>query len=264
MSENQAQHSADGRWWWDGSQWLPVAGPTVGSHPRWARPFASGRGRAILACCVLGAYAVGVVPLIVVTYFFTQYIDTLAPGARLAAGDVAYYETTRAWLLLARDLFALANLVTFPLWLHRACRNLPSLGATGLRFSPLLAVIFCFIPLANLVLVPLAVRELFQATDPDLPQNDRGSRSRTPVWRGIWVWWLAMIAFFLVLVVVNVLGYLIGSLGDMYNYLWLGIVDEVIGLVAALAAILVVLGIDWRQRERHRRLAESAAITPSA
>jgi len=60
-----------------------------------------------------------------------------------------------------------------------------------MRFRPTFTLLAWVIPVANLVLPALAVRELWRASDPDAgPDEWRGTRT-SPV---VWLWWLAFLA----------------------------------------------------------------------
>lgn len=58
----------------------------------------------------------------------------------------------------------LAACIGFLIWVHGAQRNLPALGASGLEFSPLSAVIWFFVPVANAVVPAFVLNELWVKT----------------------------------------------------------------------------------------------------
>jgi hypothetical protein len=73
--------------------------------------------------------------------------------------------------------------IVVPMWAYRCQRNLPGLGASGLRYSPAWAAGAWFIPLGNLVVCYNVVREIWLASAP----NGRGE----PL---VWLWWAYWLA----------------------------------------------------------------------
>jgi hypothetical protein len=84
-------------------------------------------------------------------------------------------------------LLSLAVAVTWLVWQHRGQRNLHAARVPGLRFTPGWAVGWWFVPFANLVQVPRALRELWLASEA-VPGQDWQRRRTPPL---IVLWWLA-------------------------------------------------------------------------
>jgi hypothetical protein len=81
--------------------------------------------------------------------------------------------------------------VLWLLWQYRAHANLASLALGKLRFRPLLAVGTWFVPVANLVLPLVAMRELWRASDPFPEGLYRRKRWTNPL---LWIWWAGFLA----------------------------------------------------------------------
>jgi hypothetical protein len=241
-----------------------MAGAVVTGRP--IPPFRPGRGRAVFACAGLGLFALVQIVLIINAAALAFRIESLDVGAKLGLGDLQVYSSVgnlSAWPL---DAAVLLTLFAFSFWLYRADANLAPLGASELRFSPLFAALSMFIPLANLILVLFVVREIYKGSEPELTTNNRWGRAGVRVWRGIWVWWVTLLSgLFLsmvsvvVVAVVNAGGRL--SLSGFDDLLWFEVIVNSVYVVSAVAGILVVLGIDWRLRERHRMLIEATPAT---
>jgi Domain of unknown function (DUF4328) len=94
---------------------------------------------------------------------------------------------------LVRDCTILALLIVavavlWLIWQYRAHANLRAI-LRGTRFSPAWGVASWLIPGVNLLLPPLAMRELWRAGNPDV---DDWRRSRTsPL---LWLWWMLVLA----------------------------------------------------------------------
>lgn len=126
-------------------------------------------------------------------------IDLLS---RMAGGsDYTMKEATRndlrqALIGIFQALFFYGTAVPFLVWFHRLHRNLPSLGRTGLVFTPGWAVGFFFVPFLSLVRPFQAMREIWHGSDPsglelDVTSDGPELRARpgTPPLVG---WWWAL------------------------------------------------------------------------
>jgi len=106
---------------------------------------------------------------------------------------VSHTEVVANHQRLVRDCALLVVLsaavaVLWFVWQYRAHANMRAL-LPGTRFRPLWGLASWVIPGANLVLAPLAVRELWRASNPDV-EDWRRART-TPL---LWLWWLLILA----------------------------------------------------------------------
>jgi hypothetical protein len=85
-------------------------------------------------------------------------------------------------------ILTVAVAVLWAIWQYRAHANVRAL-VPGARFRPLWGLASWVIPGANLVLAPLAMRELWRASNPDV-EDWRRART-TPL---LWLWWLLILA----------------------------------------------------------------------
>jgi len=148
----------------------------VASAPAWARAYASPRTRASAAVSLVGASAAGFAVLLAQ--------GQLGPPVTIPARELPARVAILAIGL--GTLFAyggmLGSAIALPLWTHRCWRNLPALGSRG-RLSPAWAAATWLIPLVNLVLPALVLRDLASASP-----------------RGRWLigaWWVAWLMGFL-------------------------------------------------------------------
>ena len=132
-----------------------------------------------------------------------------APGAfsGVTGGLGSFYEIGEpwaellyVWIALLQIVIFVATAIVFLMWLHRAYRNLPALGATELGTTPGWAVGYFFIPFANLFKPFQVVREIWRESmpAPESQGNFGGgfAPSRTPALVGWWwvIWIIANIA----------------------------------------------------------------------
>ncbi len=224
-----------------------------------AVPFASGHGRAVVTIAMLLA-CVGVAG-------FSAVSDVMQIGLleRIVAGDpnavaAADANDMRVSLLgIVQVVMLVVTGVCFLTWIHRAHRNLPALGADGLKFTPGWSVGWWFIPVANLWKPFQAVQEVWWGSDPDRDEpNVHDWRHHAGSGPLGW-WWAAWIANNLADRVVA------GAFADAHtpqefitgSYAMLG--SHALDVVAAGLAIVIVLGIDRRQEQRLRAIDDGRA-----
>jgi len=170
---------------------------------------------------------------------------------------------TELALLLAVVLVGLAYVaafaacvVLFCVWIHRANRNARALGAEGLEYTPGLAVVWFFVPFFNLFKPYFAVKEIYQASDPEaILAEDPGAPlsihwSNVPVPTQLRLWWIAWI-----------LSNLLDSASLRFSLngadalsAWLSMAGAAVVIPCTLLAIWVILEIRDRQARRAERL----------
>ncbi len=245
-----AQVSPDGRWWWDGAAWRELP-----PWPAWARPFASNGTRTGWATGLLGALICGAVIFTIVTGIEIVVLSAALSQRRpLTSAEGA---TTALLDVLGSLLYLLpyvGSVIAIPMWAHRAYRNLPALGAQGLRFSPRWAAGAWFVPILNLFRPYQVVGEAWTASDPQERSSTLETRARRTVPGLILAWWLLFI-------ISSVAGNVVGRLGAISSTLaqtlaadWLLVASNVLDIVAAALAVLVIRRLDARQEARYRAL----------
>jgi hypothetical protein len=137
--------------------------------------------------------------------------------------------------------------IAFLAWVRRAYKNLVALGAKGLEYSPGSAVGSFLIPPANLAAPYTVMSELWRNSHPDgIGVSARAASAALVAW-----WWI-------VLIVGNVFGVLLilyassDLVESLLTILILVCIRNLIGIAAALLAILMVIRIDAHQLLRFR------------
>ena len=214
-------------------------------QPVWARPYGRATWRAVLLQIALGlvlaAHLAGVW-----VYVMVDLITASAHG-RLVGDQLSLIHVIAVVTGIVLITASVTSLVAFSIWMHRAYRNLPALGAGGLRYSPRRAAASWFIPFLNLARPYTVMREIWQFSAPD----DRG-------WRLLKLWWAA---------------YLVGNVAGGYALRlnlpgWPGLALVAtslgIGALAAALAILAIRRIQSWQQQRSATMSDRPADSPDA
>lgn len=218
-------------------------------------PFVSAHGRAQAVVFLFLAYIAVSLFSVFSNLLQINFLDQAAAGVvnDEAAGRNDTRQTAVALIHLA---VYLALAVAFLLWLYRASKNLPALGneKSRVEYKPGWAVGSFFIPIINLFMPYKAVREVWEKSDPSIRTPDDimfTPPASAPLVLGWWLSWIAM----------TVLGRITSRLGpdaqtiDTMRWVtWVDIAADVIGVVSAVLAVLVVRGVDRRQTERARNV----------
>lgn len=109
-----------------------------------------------------------------------------------------------AWAAAA--VFVVGAYLVIVFWLYRAYKNQLALGAATTRLPPVLVALLCFVPIVNLVIMTIALREIWRSAD--LQRNEWAAVSRrSSVPSSLNVVWigpvLAAVAWVVFAVVVN-------------------------------------------------------------
>ena len=160
--------------------------------PMWnIMPFVSGHQRAVIAIVLLAI--MGILNLAGAVSAAAEYAS-LKP---LPNGDFDHVgmgaEMAQARLILSWLVFPvwIGTIVAFCMWTHRAARNLPALGGRGLKYTPGWAVGWFFVPIANLVMPYLVAAEIWRESDPAQCDRDgRGGKTTSPL---VGAWWITYV-----------------------------------------------------------------------
>jgi len=145
-----------------------------------------------------------------------------------------------AVMLLSSVGYLLAYLgggIFFCAWLVRASKNARALGARGMEFTPGWTAGWFFVPVMNLFRPYEAVKELYQASDPESGESDWAAFEPPGF---ILSWWVSWIAFTVV-----------GTAAQ--NFWTLPFVTVMLAVVSAPLAVRVLLAIERRQTQKRRR-----------
>ena len=156
-----------------------------------------------------------------------------------------------AWSVI-QILGIIATGIVWVCWQHRAQANLRPLGVADPKFSPGWAVGWWFIPFANFVMPYQTMTELWKGSGPHhgVAWRMQPTTALIPVWWGAWV--LTQILDRAAAAMIPTadepnVPFLIQKVNDSLHWV---IASDVVLIVAAVLAVMVVRGVDARQTAR--------------
>ena len=191
----------------------------------------------------------------------------LAVTGRFEAGaasveDLERIGTQAEAFELIGSILTLAVAVVWLTWQYRAHANLRHFGVSGLRHSPRWAVLWWIIPLANIVMPYLTMRELWQASDPEAGSVDWTNVRRPAL---LPMWWAGFLAWSFLGAAAGLVAPDVGATVSEVRAeaaLYLG--ADVLAVVDAILAALLVGRIERRQQaKQERRTTWSAGFEPA-
>jgi hypothetical protein len=232
------------------------------SFERGVVPFASGHQRAVWATALFAVVVLLEVSFAVVCVMQNELLADIQRGQKFLPATLQANDTRYAAAATLVTLALLPTTIVFLMWVHRAYRNLPALGAKGLEHTPGWAVGWYFVPIANLVKPYQAMAETWRNSDPDAIGAPFTAISIAPVL----CWWLAFLARnFTAQIVVAV--YQVEpqrqTIQNLASATMWEIVIRAVSIVAALLAILVIHTIDKNQQARFDKISAASPVAAS-
>ncbi|HET9221289.1 MAG TPA: DUF4328 domain-containing protein [Roseiflexaceae bacterium] len=218
------------------------------------QPFASAHSRAQWA---VGLLALGIVldlTAIGSDLLQIRLIAGIIAGQDIVDQEVAANDSRQQLIGIAQILVYILSAIAFLIWIHRAHRNLPALGARGLRFTPGWTVGWFFVPIMNLFRPYQVAKEIWRASDPETASSDGlawqsfGVPALIGWWWGFWLLqnFAGQVVFRLTSGAETAEAFLTAS--------WATLVSDGLSSIAAVLVILVIRGIDIRQTFKSQRL----------
>ena len=159
----------------------------------------------------------------------------------------------------------IVNMFAFGALTHRASRNLPTLKSAQQGYAPEKAVIWFFVPVFNLYKPWLIFREMFKASDPDVPTTDETAwktKGSVPAFVHAWAGIFVAVFFFNRLTIEWFWDRVSETIeAELVVQSRLVMADILLALLG-VAAILVVVGLHRRQETRHAKVGH-VTVTPS-
>ena len=241
--QTAGQVSPDGRWIWNGMQWVPNVPPPIPPGPL-ARPFESARYRSTWAAALLGGTVLGL--LLLMTW------DVLDATHTSPADAFTFVDAVDLLAVVVFYGAYLGAIVTFSMWVHRVVRNMPSLGSLDPRWTPGKAVGFSFIPFLNLVHPLWSVLDAWRGSDPTRRLADLATRRAIGAPAVISLWWVCWLGgAFLSRIAFR----MSGPGGDAVD-----LAGNAVLVAAAVFAILVVRNVTARQDRKYELIATGQLV----
>jgi hypothetical protein len=215
-----------------------------------------------VATAALGLCIVVNLAALVVEIDYRAVLQDLESGIDVAVADVEAGENRSAVAAVAQAVAFLATAIAFIVWFRRAYRNTAGLGATGMRYKPGWSIGAWFVPILALFRPKRIANDIWRASDPELPHRATGWHANKV--HGLVHWWWA------VWIVANVVSnistnlYLAAeTLSEQLLASSMAIAANVVFVVTAALAILVVRAITIRQEQREEMLATRDRQVPA-
>jgi len=185
-------------------------------------------------------------------YAQAELLNRAISGETITWAEATSNDNRQALIGFAQFALYIAAGVAFLIWIHRAHRNLPSLHAADLRFTPGWAVGWFFIPIMNLFRPYQVASEIWKASDPKVDTTD-GTSWKSVATSPIVGWWWA---FFLISnFVANIALRTVFSgeeLSDWLTSTYAYMVSDAIDVVGILITILMVRRISQFQETKNK------------
>lgn len=223
--------SPDGRWVWNGTQWVPNSQAPVATMPK---PYESARSRSNWVVILIGVNGLALLLSCVVDIAFVAVGGNLNAAADATAIGIGLFSLVVLALLYGSWI---PGIVLFCMWLHRIVRNMPWIGAPDPRWTPGGAVVRCFVPGLNFVHPFFSVADAWKASDPTMlraEQAIRNSRAIAPV---VAAWWGTYIGGR----VVSIFSSQLVSSNDSGTVVLGAFIDMFANVVIAASAVLAIL-----------------------
>jgi len=211
---------------------------------------------------LLAAVVVLNIVAVVSDYIEIQLISRIMRGEIITMAEANANDIRQNVIITIYLVLFYITAILFCMWIHRAHRNLPSLGASGLKYSPWWAVGGFFVPFLNLVRPFQVTTEIWKASDPTTDVNDSVAWQSAPTSPFIISWWL----LFLILIS-GLLGKLIlrltlqaETLNEMLTKNWVAFATDAVEIPAAILLILIIRNIDLRQEKKNQLLTTRVTV----
>jgi hypothetical protein len=194
-------------------------------------------------------------------YSFLQLVQRVIDGGTVTFTEASAIdsELTSVWAISI--IISIVFLIIFLMWIHRAYRNLRSLGADNLRFTPGWAIGGFFIPLYNFFHPILVIADLWKASDPYIDTRDRLSWKNAPVSFLIMFWWILFLIGFVGGNIYGRINTVSMSIEELYNFISAGMIIEGLGLIYVVVSIALYSKITSRQDYKHSIISDNSSST---
>jgi len=224
-----------------------TSSPAMQGHVQY--PFESGNGRASIAMMLVGCCMV--ISAIVAFLRFSR----VAACNRRDLSAIESADQIVMVVVIGSLVVSLISAITFLMWMHRAYRNLPALGAHNLRMTPGWSVGYWFIPIINLYRPFQAMTDIWKGSDPNgaVPNRPANPPSLVNLWWSLWI---------IILLVSNFGSVTFNNARNLNDAMrgdtilaWAEIGSIIMGVVT----IAMVSKIDKNQTKRNKILSEEEA-----
>jgi hypothetical protein len=189
-----------------------------------------------------------------------QLMNRLLDGDLPSSADLDANDDRQALAGTLLFVSFVVTIVAFVMWFSRAYKNLPALGATDLRFTKGWAIGAWFVPILNLWRPKQIANDIWRASDPAAPADQRNTWREKPAAELLLAWWIVWVVSLYAWNASTRLAFAGDDAGGVRDGDYADIVSLGLDLVAALLAIAVVRRMTDRQSARARVVAAAAPL----
>lgn len=209
----------------------------------------------------LGKAVIGLLGLVILANLLALWADLLQlglvtdirDGQRVGLEKLTESDDRVATAGLLQAGAYLACVVGFLIWFGRAFRNLERLGARELHWGKRAVIMYWFVPIVSLFLPKKVMNDIWRASDPELPAPTRNWENKRVPALFHWWWALWLISSFVSNIFFRRSLDAADTPSELVSIATSYVVIDVIDIVPAILAILVVRATTNRQEERRAR-----------
>jgi uncharacterized BrkB/YihY/UPF0761 family membrane protein len=194
---------------------------------------------------------------IISNFALTELIKRAIRGEIVTESELMAIDNIQTAIWPWQIVLVIAYVIVFFMWIYQANKNLRSLRAAGLRFTPGWAVGWFFIPIMNLFRPYQVVSEIWKASDPDVDTTDDTSWKAVSTSPIVGCWFaLYLISFFIARIAIQSIPSGI-ELSALLNATYAYIVSDGVNIAFLLTTIFMVRGISQFQEAKNELISST-------
>ncbi|REJ87998.1 MAG: DUF4328 domain-containing protein [Planctomycetota bacterium] len=219
------------------------------------KPFLPGTRLATVASVLIAIVMLLEIVLVGVSLLAISVLTRYAAGEPVADTEFDFVNRLSMGVTGIHQVAFLVSGVAFLNWIYRAHRNLPSLGALELTYTPGWTVAYFFIPILNLFRPYQAVVEIMQGSDPgNVPGSERTASDTQPAgW-----WWTCWLIASFGSTIASRMFLLTADPATLIAANWIDIAASISSIVSGVLVLRIMRRIDKNQLTRHEYLQSEA------
>lgn len=223
--------------------------------PKWL-PYKSAMPRAWVVVVLLSIWILLQLASIWSSIMQVQLLERAQAGEQISPAEIRANDEREIFIAFASLGVYLPTGILFLMWFHRVHYNLPSLGATKLKYSPGWAVGYFLIPILNLFRPVQVMCEVWANSDPNVIRLAEPSKtgSVSPL---VGIWWAAWLTFIISERILSRFLRVAKDIDEVIVLTWAAVGLSGISVIAAVLAIQVVQCVTHNQQQRHHLIAEN-------
>lgn len=190
-------------------------------------------------------------------YLQIQLINRVLNGEIVTIAEATANDDRQAAIGVFYLLLYLITALFFCLWIYRAHKNLPSLNAGDLKYTPGWAVGGFFVPIWNLFRPYQVMQEIWKASDPSVNTYDKLAWKQAPASYFVRFWWALWIIEHFIGRFGFRLAFYSNTIEELLTLSWMTLIASSIDILAALLAIIVIQSIAKRQQIKQSILSDT-------